>query len=64
MVCDSLVASLPRQNEPIIQVTLINILTEIREKNALKSMKQIINDTKTLKEVRDIAERSTEKLML
>ena len=64
MVCDSLVASLPRQNEPIIQVTLINILTEIREKSALKSIKQIINDTKTLKEVRDIAERSTEKLML
>ena len=64
MVCDSLVASLPRQYEPIIQVTLINILTEIREKSALKSMKQIINDTRTLKEVRDIAERSTEKLML
>jgi uncharacterized protein (UPF0147 family) len=64
MVCDSLVASLPRQNEPIIQVTLINILTEIREKSALKSIKHIIDDTKTMKEVRDIAERSTEKLML
>ena len=64
MVCDSLVASLPRQSEPIIQVTLINILTEIREKSALKPIKQLIEDSRTMKEVRDIAERSTEKLML
>ncbi len=64
MVCDSLVASLLLQKEPIIQVTLINILTEIREKSALKSIKQIIDDTKTMKEVRDIAQRSTEKLMM
>jgi len=64
MVCDSLVASLPKQNEPIIQVTLINILTEIREKSALRPIKQLIDDSRTMKEVRDIAERSTEKLML
>ncbi len=64
MVCDSLVASLPRQNEPIIQVTLINILTEIREKSALKPIKQIMDNTNTIKEVRDVAERSSEKLIL
>src|SRR4030042_773191 len=49
-VCDSLVQSLPLQSDPILQVTLINILVERREKSALKPIQQIITDQNTLKE--------------
>lgn len=64
VVCDSLVASLPRQVEPILQITLINILTEIREKSALRPIEQIINSGSTLTEVRKVAEKGAKELML
>jgi HEAT repeat protein len=61
-VRDSLVKSLPKQSDPILQVTLINILVEMREKNALKPIEQIITDKKTLNEVRSVAERGAQLL--
>ena len=50
-VCDSLVKSLALQNDPILQVTLINILVEKKEKSALRPIQAIIANKKTLKEV-------------
>lgn len=62
-VCDSLVESLSRQIDPILQVTLINILVERREKSALKPIQEIISNTKTLKEVKSVAEQGAKLLL-
>jgi len=62
-VCDSLVKSLSLQNDPILQVTLINILVERKEKSALKPIQQIIANKSTLKEVRAVAENSLRVLI-
>ena len=62
-VCDYLVKSLSFQTDPILQVTLINILVERKEKSALKPIQQIITDKNTLKEVRAVAENSLRVLI-
>lgn len=62
-VCDSLVTSLSRQEDPILQVTLINILVEKKVKSALKPIQQIITNKSTLKEVRNVAENG-ERLLI
>jgi hypothetical protein len=61
-VRDSLVSSLSRQNEPIIQVVLINLLTEKREKKAIEPMKEIMTNKKSLKEVKDAAQKGLKVL--
>ena len=62
-VCDSLVKSLALQNDPILQVTLINILVERKEKSALRPIQEIIANKSTLKEVRAVAENSLRALI-
>lgn len=62
-VCDSLVKSLSLQSDPILQVTLINILAERKEKSALKPIQEIIANRSTMKEVRDVAQNSLRVLM-
>ena len=57
-VRDSLVNSLRNQTEPIIQVVLINLLAEKRDIRAIKPIQDIMTDKKTLKEVKDAAQRS------
>jgi Putative zinc-finger len=57
-VRDSLVNSLRNQTEPIIQVVLINLLAEKRDARAIKPIQDIMTDKKTLKEVKDAAQRS------
>ncbi len=64
VVCDSLVASLPVQTEPILQITLINILVEIKEKSALRPIRQLVNDSRTIDEVRNAAEKGAKELSL
>ncbi len=54
-VRDSLVESLGKQTEPIIQVVLINTLAEKREFKAIKPMQEIISNKNSLQEVKDIA---------
>jgi hypothetical protein len=63
IVCDSLVKSLSNQTDPILQVTLINILAEKKEKSALKPVQEIIANKNTLKEVRAVAENSLRVLI-
>jgi hypothetical protein len=62
-VCDSLVKSLSLQSDPILQVTLINILAERKEKSALRPIQEIIANKSTLKEVRAVAENSLRVLI-
>jgi hypothetical protein len=62
-VRDSLVKSLALQSDPILQVTLINILVELKEKSAIKPIERIISDGSTLKEVRSVAESGVKKLL-
>jgi len=62
-VCDSLVRSLSLQSDPILQVTLINILVERREKSAVTPMQKIITDDSTMDEVRNIAENGIKILI-
>ncbi len=62
-VSDSLVKSLTRQTDPILQVALINILAERKEKSALRPIQEIISNKSTLKEVRDVAENSLHVLI-
>jgi hypothetical protein len=57
-VRDSLVSSLSIQTEPIIQVVLINLLAEKREKKAIGPIREIMTNKKTLKEVKDAAQKS------
>jgi hypothetical protein len=63
MVSDSLVKSLSLQSEPILQVTLINILAERKEKSALKPIQEIIANRSTMKEVRAVAQNSLRVLI-
>jgi hypothetical protein len=62
-VSDSLVKSLSKQSDPILQVTLINILAERKEKGALKPIQDIIANKGTLKEVKAVAENSLRVLI-
>lgn len=56
-VSDSLVASLKRQTEPIMQIALINILTEKKETKAVGPIRDILRDKNTLQPVKDIAQK-------
>jgi hypothetical protein len=62
-VTDSLVKSLSQQTEPILQVTLINILAERKEKSAAGTVQKIIANKNTIKEVRAVAENSLRLLI-
>jgi len=62
-VCDSLVQSLSRQDDPILQVTLINILVDRKVRSAVAPMRNIINNINTLKEVRSVAESGIKTLL-
>ena len=61
-VRDSLVTSLGIQTEPIIQVVLINLLAEKREPKAIAPIKEIMTNKKTLKEVKDAAQKGLKVL--
>jgi hypothetical protein len=62
-VRDSLVTSLDNQTDPIIQIVLINILTEKKESKAIRPMQEIITNKNTMQQVKDIAEKSVRVLM-
>ncbi len=62
-VCDSLVKSLSVQNDPILQVILINILVERKEREAIEPMKRIMNNETTLREVKVVAENGIRLLI-
>lgn len=62
VVRDSLVNSLRYQREPIVQIVLINMLTDRKEKKAMPAIKDIISDKSTLAPVKDAAEKGLKLL--
>lgn len=56
-IADALVESLSIQTDPIIQISLINILVEMNDKRAVDQMKQIIEDNSTNESVKKLAEQ-------
>jgi len=61
-VIDSLVGSLSRQTEPIIQIVLINMLSAKKVTNARKPIQDIINNGKTLPDVKEIAQKGLKQI--
>jgi len=56
LVADALVESLALQTDPIIQISLINILVKMRDNRAVDQMKQIIDNNNTNQSVKKLAE--------
>ncbi len=52
----SLIESLDKQNDPVLQITLIQILIEMKEKGAVKPLQKIIEGEDLLPAVRDEAQ--------
>jgi hypothetical protein len=50
-----LVGSLKKQNDPMVQIALIELLTSMREKSILRELDKIVNDTRTIEAVKDHA---------
>ena len=61
-VRDSLVESLRLQTEPLIQVVLINLLAERKEIRAIAPIKDLLNNKKSLQEVKDAARKGLRTL--
>ncbi|MCG8318597.1 MAG: HEAT repeat domain-containing protein [Cytophagales bacterium] len=61
-VKDAFVHALARQKEPVIQLTLINILVNLKENRAIDHMQKIIEDKQTIKSVKDEAQLGVYKL--
>lgn len=61
-VKDAFVNALARQKEPVIQLTLINILVNLKENRAIDHMQKIIEDKQTIKSVKDEAQLGVYKL--
>ena len=51
----ALISSLSTQKDPIVQIILIRMLVEIKDKRSLKALEDITNDGEMLKEVKDEA---------
>jgi hypothetical protein len=58
----ALIASLSVQTDPVVQIALIQLMVQMKEKGAVKSLQQIIDDEKTLPAVKDEAYASIFKL--
>lgn len=63
MVVDSLIASLGKQTEPLLQIVLIKILTDQKQTKAIEPIKAILSNKQTLQPVKDIAEQGLKKVM-
>ena len=62
-VTDAFIQALEKESEPILQIVLINILTDKKETKALKPMRKIIDNPSTMKEVKEIAAKSVKVLL-
>jgi anti-sigma factor RsiW len=51
----SLIASLSIQTDPVVQISLIQLMVRMKEKDAMKPLQEIIDDDKTLPAVKDEA---------
>ncbi len=56
IIRDALVESLSIQTDPIIQISLINLLIELQEKRAVEKMKKLLENTETNESVKRLAQ--------
>ena len=61
-VSDALIGSLGKQTEPLMQIALINILTEKKATKAKEPIREILKDEKTLPPVKEIAQKGLKLL--
>ena len=55
LVRKELIGSLTTQKDPVVQIALIQLMVQMKEKEAAKGLEQIINDTESMKAVKDEA---------
>ncbi len=58
----ALIASLSTQKDPVVQIALIRLMVEIKEKEAMKELQRITNDVEALPAVKDEAHAGILKL--
>ncbi|MFN8254081.1 MAG: HEAT repeat domain-containing protein [Bacteroidales bacterium] len=63
LVTQAFINALEKETEPILQIVLINILTEKKESKAVHSIQQIISNPSANKEVKEIAKKSVKVLL-
>jgi hypothetical protein len=51
----ALIASLPKQKDPMVQITLIQLMVRMQEKGIVKDLQRIVDDAGALKPVKDEA---------
>jgi predicted anti-sigma-YlaC factor YlaD len=59
---DAVIQALPKQNDPIVQVALIDLLVDLKEKEALKELERMAGDTAIDAGVRERAQWAMERL--
>jgi HEAT repeat protein len=51
----ALISSLAKQDDPVVQIALIQLMVKMKEKGVLKDLNRIIEDNNTIKPVKDEA---------
>ena len=62
-VKESLIRSLAKQDSPLVQVALIDLLVEIRERRAADALKQLIGNAKLAPQVKEHAELGLKQII-
>jgi HEAT repeat protein len=57
-----LISSLSKQKDPIVQISLIQLMVQIKEKSVVKDLQRIVDDAETMKPVKDEAYSGIMKL--
>ncbi|MTI21808.1 hypothetical protein E1176_12320 [Fulvivirga sp. RKSG066] len=61
-VRSALIASLEKQRDAIVQITLINLMVEMKERGAINELKEMIEDSTNIESVKDEAHMAVFKL--
>ena len=62
-VRDALIKALENEKEPVVQITLINIIVELGDKNAVGPLQKLVDDDATIETVKDEAHMGLFKLL-
>ena len=62
-VREALIKALENEKEPVVQITLINIIVELGDKNAVAPLQKLVDDASTLETVKDEAHMGLFKLL-
>jgi hypothetical protein len=61
-VRQNLIQSLSRQNSPLVQISLIDLLVQLHERQSINVLKQLVNDASQNQQVRDRAQWGLQRL--